>query len=83
MNYKVNSGFMAFQFEKPTYCFSIECNALKEHQIYHCTIGKKEVKTFDVTYDDALELVGKYGEDKIIRKQRGKNVFIIPVSEVS
>ena len=81
--YKVNRGFMAFQFGVPTglYSVGIECNALKKAGDYHCIVGKGE-QVFDISYDDALALVGKYGEDKVIRKQRGKNVFIIPLRDL-
>ena len=82
-NYKVNKGFMAFQFDpgKPVYSVGIEANAIKKAGVYHCVVGKSEQK-YDITYDDVLSLIGKYGEDKIIRKRNGKNVYIVPLREV-
>jgi hypothetical protein len=81
MDYKIKKGFMAYQFDKPTYCIGIETRALKKAGIYHCTVGK-EGKKFDITYDQALGLVERYGE-KVLRKIRGKQVFIVPVEEFS
>lgn len=80
--YKVKRGFMAYQFDKPTYCVGIEMNALRTAGKYHCIVGKEE-KEFDISYDQALGLVERYGEDKVIRKIKGKNVFIVPVEELN
>ena len=72
---------MAYQFTgMPVYSVGIECNALKSADIYHCIIGK-EKKELTISYEQALGLVGKYGEDKVIRKIKGKNVFIVPINE--
>ncbi len=81
--YKVKRGFMAFQFEngKPTYSVGIEASAIKSAGSYRCIVGKSE-QEFDISYDDILSLVGKYGEDKVIRKIRGKDVFIVPLKDV-
>jgi len=79
-NYKVKRGFIAYQFDKPTYCVGIEMNALKTAGQYHCVVGKEE-KEFDISYDQALGLVERYGGDKIIRKVSGKDIFIVPVEE--
>lgn len=76
MLYKVKKGFIAHQFGKPTYCIGIEMKALKKHGVYDCVIGKEE-KKIRVTYDDALGLIERYGDDKIIRGR----VFIIPVKD--
>lgn len=80
MEYKVKNGFMAFQFDKPTYCIGIEVNAIHKAKVYDCIIGKGETK-ITISYSDCLSLVEKYGEDRILRKIRGKNVFIVPVKE--
>lgn len=72
---------MAYQFDKPTYCVGIEMNALRTAGQYHCVVGKEE-KEFDISYDQALGLVERYGE-KVLRKIRGKQVFIVPVEEFS
>jgi hypothetical protein len=80
--YKVNRGFMAYQFDgKPIYSVGIESNAIKKAGDYHCIVGKSEAE-FNISYDDCLALVTKYGEDKAIRTIRGKSVFIVPLSEV-
>lgn len=78
--YKVKRGFMAYQFDKPTYCVGIEMNALRTAGQYHCVVGKEE-KEFDISYDQALGLVEKYGEDRAIRRVRGKRVFIVPIKD--
>ena len=80
-NYKVKSGFMAFQFGAPTWCIGIECNALAMAGEYHCIVGKGETEV-DVSMETVNKLIEKYGKDKILRKQRGKNVYIVPVYEV-
>lgn len=76
MRYKVKKGFIAYQFGEPTYCIGIERQALKKYGTYDCVIGKEE-KKIRVSYDDALELINKYGQDKILRK----NIFVIPVRD--
>lgn len=73
---------MAYQFDKPTYCIGIEMMALKKAGVYECVIGKEQ-KEIKISYDDALGLVGKYGEDKVIRTRAGKRLFIVPVSDFS
>lgn len=82
-NYRVNSGFMAFQFNggKPTWCIGIECNALAQAGEYHCIVGKGKT-TCDVTLDTVNKLIDKYGLNNILRKQHGKNIYVIPVHEV-
>ena len=81
--YKVKRGFMAFQFDpgQPVYSVGIEANAIKTAGEYHCIVGKSE-QEFDITYDDILALMVKYGEDKVIRKMKGKNVYIVPLRDV-
>lgn len=81
-DYKVNKGFMAFQFDgKPVYSIGIESNALRNAGAYHCIVGKSGVEV-DVSMDDIVRLLAKYGESKLIRKIKGKDVFIVPLKEV-
>lgn len=78
--YKVERGFMAFQFGEPTYCIGIECNALNKAGEYICVIGKEQ-KRIVVSLSAVNDLIKRFGSDKIIRKTGGKNCYIIPVKE--
>jgi hypothetical protein len=81
-NYTVKKGFMAFQFgDTPLYSIGIESEALKKEGEYKCIIGKEQ-KEMVVSLSDVERLILKYGEDKVIRKIKGKNVYIVPVKEV-
>jgi hypothetical protein len=79
-NYEVKKGFMAYQFGEPSgsYSIGIACKALKEAGSYKCIIGK-EKREVVVSYDQALELVNRFGQDNVIRNLRGKQAFIIPI----
>lgn len=73
---------MAFQFDNgnPVYCVGIERNALHNAGEYNVLVGKEQ-KNFVISYQQALDLVQKYGESKIFRKFNGKDVFIVPVRD--
>ena len=81
--YKVEKGFMAFQFDegKPVYSIGIEKNAITTHGIYKCVIGK-EKREVTVTLDDIDRLIEKYGRHRIIRKRNNKPIYIIPLRDI-
>lgn len=82
MEFKINRGFMAYQFgEKPTYCIGVSVDALQKAGTYECIVGKEE-KRFTLTFQKALELVGKYGQDKVIRIKNWGKFFVLPVKDL-
>lgn len=73
---------MAYQFDdKPTYSISLVKNALLTHWEYKCVIGKEKLVKY-VTYSEAEAIAQRYGEDKVIRKIKGKDCFILPVKDL-
>lgn len=80
--YIVNQPFMTkegqFEKDRHTLVVGIEANALKSAGEYRVYIGKNRKVYWDVTYEEALEIYSKYGENAITRRG-GKLVFILPL----
>ena len=82
--YNVNKPFMSrkgqFEPDKHTLCLGIEVQALRTRGEYDPTIGKNQDTKYFITFNEAVDVVVKYGKENAIWKSKKGSTFILPIT---
>lgn len=82
--YHVKSGFIAKQFEKPTYCIGMKCASIDGGCVWEVTVGNNKDTKYIVERAKVKEIMEKYGRHNVVRKRPYPvgDIYVLPVEEL-